>query len=56
MSFLEWILNKLRSDREKENTWEPVPLRIEDVYPDNEYPVDDEGDPESDKTVIIIDI
>ena len=54
MNFIEWILNKLRSNNEEENTWEPIPLRIEDVYPDNEYPAEDEEDDE--KKVIIIDI
>tara|TARA_B100000749_G_C18060028_1_gene315066 strand:- start:255 stop:425 length:171 start_codon:yes stop_codon:yes gene_type:complete len=56
MTFLEWILNKFRVVREEESVWEPEPLRIEDVYPDNEYPIEDDEDDENGNKVIIIDL
>ena len=56
ISFLEWILNKLRINDKKqhEEEWEPEPLTIQREVPKTVIPESKKEDDE--KRVIIIDI
>ena len=57
MSFIEWLINKLRGTGEtNESEWGPIPLRIEDQYPEPPESENTQENEEDKGTVIVIDI
>ena len=56
MTFLEWILNKLRNNEPVDvDDFDQIPLRIE-IEPPPPPPKQEKEDPKEEKRVIIIDL